>query len=222
MDLTQSLAGQEARSASAPMPGGNEKRASLTSDYEMFLQMLTTQMTNQDPLNPVDSSDYAVQLATFSSVEQQVLTNELLTDLAAALGSSGLADLAGYVGRSVRTQSPAYFDGVPIDLVPNIPKNADAATLSVRDASGRVVQEFDLEPGTGGVAWGGTDADGNQVPAGIYSFEVTSYEDGEIVDQSLAGTYARIIEAQSTPGGMELILSGGIVTSPADITAMRE
>jgi flagellar basal-body rod modification protein FlgD len=43
----------------------------LSSDFETFLKMLTTQLKNQDPMNPVDSADYAVQLATFSSVEQQ-------------------------------------------------------------------------------------------------------------------------------------------------------
>ena len=49
--------------------GGN---SALSSDFETFLRMLTTQLQNQDPLNPVDSADFAVQLATFSSVEQQV------------------------------------------------------------------------------------------------------------------------------------------------------
>ena len=50
--------------------------SALSSDFETFLKMLTVQMENQDPLNPVDSADFAVQLATFSSVEQQVLTND--------------------------------------------------------------------------------------------------------------------------------------------------
>ena len=50
----------------------------ISSDFETFLKMLTVQMENQDPLNPTDSSEYAMQLATFSGVEQQVLTNDLL------------------------------------------------------------------------------------------------------------------------------------------------
>ena len=62
------------------------KTSSISSDYQMFLKLLTTQMTNQDPSSPMDSADYAVQLATFSQVEQQVKTNDLLTSLATQMG----------------------------------------------------------------------------------------------------------------------------------------
>ena len=73
--------------------------SAITSDFETFLRMLTVQMQNQDPLNPVDSNDYATQLATFSGVEQAVLTNDLLTTLTTQLNSSGLADMAAWVGK---------------------------------------------------------------------------------------------------------------------------
>ena len=62
-------------------PATDSTRAEVSSDFETFLKMLTVQMQNQDPLNPVDSSDYAIQLATFSGVEQQVKTNDLLASL---------------------------------------------------------------------------------------------------------------------------------------------
>ncbi|MDJ0822736.1 MAG: flagellar hook capping FlgD N-terminal domain-containing protein, partial [Paracoccaceae bacterium] len=70
----------------------------LSSDFETFLKMLTAQMQNQDPLNPVDSTDYATQLATFSSVEQQVLTNDLLRDLGASMGGNLMSELGNWVG----------------------------------------------------------------------------------------------------------------------------
>ena len=66
----------------------------ITSDFTTFLKMLTTQMQNQDPLNPIDSTDYAAQLATFSGVEQQVRTNSLLADLGTQFGLMGMAQLA--------------------------------------------------------------------------------------------------------------------------------
>lgn len=198
-----------------------EDRTSLTSDYEMFLQMLTTQMTNQDPLNPVDSSDYAVQLATFSSVEQQVLTNELLLDLTAELSASGLSDMAGYVGREVKTKAPAYFDGTPIDVIPDVAMGSDAAILKVRNEAGDVVQEFELDPKGGGVTWAGVDDSGRALPAGLYSFEVTSFAKGEELGQSQADSYSRIVEAQTSASGLELILAGGVAVTPRDITGMR-
>lgn len=66
---------------SPAIPSPTSSSGALTSDFDTFLRMLTVQMQNQDPLDPVDSADYAVQLATFSGVEQQVRTNELLTEL---------------------------------------------------------------------------------------------------------------------------------------------
>lgn len=219
MELTQASAPRAPQGPALSEP--TTPSTALTSDYEMFLQMLTTQMTNQDPLNPVDSSDYAVQLATFSSVEQQVLTNQLLSDLTTQLGSSGLADLAGYVGKEVRTKAPVYFDGTPIELLTDIAPGADAASLSVRDESGTLIQEFDLGTDGGRVMWAGKDESGAQFPAGVYSFEITSMEGDDVLSQGPAGTYAKILEAQTTSSGLELILKGGIVIAPQDVVAMR-
>ena len=91
----------------------------ISSDFETFLRMLTVKMENQDPLNPVDSSDYAVQLATFSGVEQQVQTNDLLRSLATQLVSGGMAQMAAWVGKEARAPTAAYFDGGAITLAPN-------------------------------------------------------------------------------------------------------
>ena len=77
-------------------------RQAISADFDTFLKMLTTQMQNQDPLNPIDSADYAVQLATFSGVEQQMKTNQLLDDLASQFGVMGMSQLAAWVGQEAR------------------------------------------------------------------------------------------------------------------------
>ena len=64
--------------------------------------MLTAQLENQDPLNPLESQDFAVQLATFSNVEQQTKTNSLLEDVKSGLQASGLGDMSGWLGREAR------------------------------------------------------------------------------------------------------------------------
>ena len=108
----------------------------ISSDFETFLKMLTVQMQNQDPLNPVDSSDYAVQLATFSGVEQQVQTNDLLRSLMGQLGAAGMADFAGWVGMEARTNLPVTFAGSPVQLSVAPAASADAAALVVTDEGG--------------------------------------------------------------------------------------
>lgn len=80
-------------------------------DFQTFLTMLTAQMQNQNPLEPIEASDFAAQLATFSGVEQQVQTNELLASLATQMG---LADLASWVGRDVLSPAPVQYNGAPL------------------------------------------------------------------------------------------------------------
>jgi flagellar basal-body rod modification protein FlgD len=103
--------------APAPPPAPAAPRG-IASDFDTFLRMLTVQMRNQDPLDPIDSADYAVQLATFSGVEQQVRTNELLTALTSQMGLGGLAEMGAWVGREARAAVPARFDGTPVTVQP--------------------------------------------------------------------------------------------------------
>jgi len=116
MDIGTLSAPQQANASGAFASASSTKE--ISSDFETFLKMLTVQMQNQDPLNPVDSSDYAVQLATFSGVEQQVQTNDLLRGLTALMGTSGMAQMASWVGKEARAPVAAYFGGSPVTLAP--------------------------------------------------------------------------------------------------------
>ena len=100
-------------------------------------------MENQDPLNPTDSSEYAQQLATFSGVEEAVLTNDLLTALMVQMNTTGMAQLADWVGKEARAAAPAYFDGSPITLAPNPAVIADKVELVVYDEDGNEVLNKD-------------------------------------------------------------------------------
>ena len=99
MEIGQTL---NTAAPTGPTPAAGGTVAPINSDFEMFLQMLTAQMKYQDPLNPVDSTDYATQLATFSGVEQAVLTNDLLKSLSSEMNAGGLADMAAWVGKDAR------------------------------------------------------------------------------------------------------------------------
>jgi flagellar hook assembly protein FlgD len=108
----------------------SRKSAAISSDFETFLKMLTVQMQNQDPLNPIDSTDYAVQLATFSGVEQQVRTNQILSELSELLGGSGLGQAAQWIGKDVLAVAPASFAGDPLTI--DIPAAVYARVSEVR------------------------------------------------------------------------------------------
>lgn len=197
--------------------------AQISSDFEVFLQMLTAQMQYQDPLNPIDSTDYATQLATFSQVEQAVLTNELLTGLSTQLSVGGLSDMASWVGKEARAAAPAYFDGAPIDLFPNPTNLADELEIIVRDAAGEEVQRIPYAQGTEKVVWTGVNADGSPVPDGVYQFEVAGKTNGVVTTQAGVDTYTAITEVRLDATGQTLLVFAGGVTIPSgQVSALRD
>ena len=202
----------------APVTGSGTQ---ISSDFEVFLKMLTAQMRYQDPLNPVDSTDYATQLATFSGVEQAVLTNDLLKALTAQISLGGLSDMAGLVGKEVRSTAPASFAGQPLTLYPQAMPQGDLAELVVRDDIGREVQRMALTTGTDSITWAGVDPFGAPLPYGTYSFTVETRSNGTLIADTGVDTYARVTEVRLVDGQAMLYLAGG-GSLPADqATAFR-
>ncbi|MCH5375599.1 MAG: flagellar hook assembly protein FlgD, partial [Planctomycetes bacterium] len=105
--------------ASKTAASSDQETSVLTSDFNTFLKMLTAQARNQDPLEPLDSTQYASQLAQFSMVEQQVKTNDSLNLLSGQFGVSNMAALASWVGMEARAATTAYFDGSALTLSPS-------------------------------------------------------------------------------------------------------
>ncbi len=198
------------------------KTKALASDFETFLKMLTVQLKNQDPLNPVDSSEYAVQLATFSSVEQQVQTNELLKSLAAQLGITGMAQMGAWVGMEAQTPAPRAFDGTtPLAMTARPSATADRAQLVVTAENGREVQRLDLPAAGGPLQWSGKDEFGYALLPGLYRFNVESYLGEDLLATTPVQSFARIVEARVDGGQTLLVTEDGAVISADQVTAMR-
>ena len=195
--------------------------AAVTSDYETFLKMMTTQLQNQDPLNPIDSADYAVQLATFSGVEQTVRTNQLLESLGQQFGLLGMAQMAGWVGQQARADAPVWMDGDPVTLAPNPAAAADRAVLVVKNAAGDVVGREDLPISTDPYIWQGKGITGADLPQGKYTLSLESYRGDELLATTPMESYAKIMEARGTATGTVLVLEGGIEVPANKITALR-
>ncbi|MBV1866510.1 MAG: flagellar hook assembly protein FlgD [Marinosulfonomonas sp.] len=219
MEIVQTYAtGSNATTASQ---SDNSRNSAISSDFETFLKMLTVQMENQDPLNPVDSADYAVQLATFSGVEQQVQTNDLLETLGQKMGLTGLSQIAGWVGMEARVQAPVYFGGAPISVFAPSNSGADQAFLVVRDSNGTQADHSEIDPAGGQLQWAGVDASGAPFPAGTYSFSVESRADGAVISTDPAQVYALVTEAKLDNGVAMIALAGGSELPADQISAIR-
>lgn len=193
----------------------------LSSDFETFLRMLTAQIQHQDPLNPMDSADFAVQLATFSGVEQQVQTNDLLETMSANSSGAGLAQYAGWVGMEARHSGPVEFSGSPVDVTYDLPLNTEKAELVVRSESGIEIQRVDITGRKSPLEWAGLGSDGTPLLSGRYQLEVASQSRTGLVETQPVQSYARVSEAQTGPEGPILILDNGISVNAETVTALR-
>ena len=157
----------------------NSGSTMLASNFETFLTLLTTQLKNQDPLSPVDSNEFTAQLTQMAGVEQQLLTNDLLTSLLAAQQGGGLSGASNYIGRdATAVWSAARFEDGEANWSYELAANAQNVKLQVLDSSGRVVWEGDAPETTEGLhdfTWdGATTAGGTAQDGGVYTLKISS------------------------------------------------
>lgn len=222
IDSTTSTASQLSSPATAAAVTAAGKSNALTSDFDTFLKMLTVQARYQDPLEPIDSTEYAAQLAQFSMVEQQVQTNDALSALIAQMSGSNFSSLASWVGMEARAVTPVTFTGDPVEISPNPAALADEVFLVVRDSLGTQVQKLPIPVSTDPIVWTGTDSTGAPMLNDTYSFSVESYSEGEKILDEPAAVYGRVNEAQIVGGEVVLILDGGQAILSSSVTALRQ
>ncbi len=215
------IASSTAAGAAALVNTSPQTNTVLSSDFETFLKMLTAQARYQDPLEPIDSSEYAAQLAQFSMVEQQVKSNDLLTALASQLGASNMGQMASWIGMEARTTAPVQFDGTPIIITPNPAAISDEVFLVVRDETGQEVQRLQVPVSAEPIEWAGVTEDGLPFESGLYQFDLESRKDGEIILSEPTTTYARIVETRLDAGQTVLILEGGSAILADTVTGLR-
>ncbi len=146
-----------------------------------FMKMMIAQLKNQDPLNPMDGSQYAAQLAQFSSVEQLMNINTTLDTSVNAnyqlTQSINNAMAPALIGKEVKLQGGAFTnnDDSSVTLGYSLPASASGVTVKVYDKNGTLVKEFkdaDNAIGDNKLSWDYTDNDGQAVPKGDYTFTV--------------------------------------------------
>lgn len=215
---TTATAASASRSASAEPGAAAARRTS--ADFQTFLTLLTAQLRNQDPLKPVESTEFVAQLATFSAVEQQVETNEKLETILDALTNGPGAGLAEWIGKEVRAVASAEFDGAPVALHADPVEGAELAVLVVRDAAGAEAARLTVDPRAEDLTWTGEGVAG-RLPPGRYSFSIESYAGGERIGVRGAEVFAEIVEVRREGLATFLVLADGTRILSDEVEAMR-
>lgn len=145
---------------------------------DTFLKLLTTQLQHQDPLNPMDNSEFVAQLSQFSSLEQLTNANDNLQGLAVGMSSVGNATMVNLIGKEVRAVGNGFTkDSTAEKLNFNLGTAADNAILSVYDADGNVVLQKSLgsmDAGDHTFTWDGKNTQGAVQKNGSYTFAVSA------------------------------------------------
>lgn len=152
-------------------------RARLAENFDTFLTLLTTQLQNQDPLSPMDSTQFTQQLVQMTGVEQQLLTNDLLEKLVSNTGT-GVATAVSLIGKEVRADSDAAAlkDG-KAEWTYSLGRDASTVQLDILDSKGRVVRSIaptDNKAGEHTLTWDGKGQGGSELADGTYTLRVTA------------------------------------------------
>lgn len=201
-------------------PSTQNAAVSAQTDFETFLKLLTAQMRNQDPLEPLDSTAFVAQLASFSSVEQQIGTNTRLDALAAAIGGSDHAIAANWIGKSARAEGPVDFVGSPVDVTFSTP-SGEQTTISVLDTNGTQIYIAPLLSGSKEYTWAGQTTAGPIATKGSYIIERKQTLDDGTTRLDRAQHFQLITEVRFDPQGTRLITHTGETVALEDVSALR-
>lgn len=174
------------------------------SEESRFLKLLTTQLQNQDPMNPMENAELTSQLAQMSTVDGIERLNKLFQSLIDAQGTSDSLLAASLVGHSVLVEGNqltlsggSSIGGFELDA------DADQVTLTIKDASGKQVNEItltDVEAGSHNFGWDGTASDGSVAADGVYTISIAAKQgDTAVTGRALQfGTVTSVIRGASS------------------------
>lgn len=164
-------------SSSSSTSSSSSSSTGLASNFQTFLTLLTTQLQNQNPLDPLDTNQFTAQLVQFAQVEQQLKTNDQLTSLVNIEKSAQSTQALVFVGQTVAVDgSTAHFDK---SATWNFISPSDAnATISITDKTGQTAYtgNFNISSGNASFVWDGKGTDGTTWPAGDYKMTVTAQD----------------------------------------------
>lgn len=150
-----------------------------------FLLLFTTQLQNQNPLDPMDNEAFVAQLAQFSQLEATTSMSENINSLVSSMKGERMLQGASLLGKKVAVpEGPAILEnGAPISGIISVPNGAEGVELAIYDRSGALVKNELLgrqSPGDVLVRWDGTNARGEQMPDGVYQMVATVRSFGEV------------------------------------------
>lgn len=195
-------------------------KQTLSQNYDSFLKLLTTQLQHQDPLSPMDSSQFVSQLVQFSQVEQAIATNSNLENLIKIETSNQTTAALGYIGSTVEAtgnSAPLQNGQAQFSYTITTP---GANEIVITDQSGSPVATAngDATAGKHTFTWDGTKIDGSKATDGVYNIQLVG-ADGTPLTVDTTG-YGKVTGVESGSNGLTLDL-GGVQVPVGNVLAVQ-
>ena len=190
----------------------------IGEEFNSFIQLLTAQIRNQDPLSPLDSTQFVEQLATFSSLEQQVRSNTSLDFIATAMNDMLTVLASDWLGQSVSVESSwVPYTGEDIHFDADIPDGADRAILTISSVDGDVTWTETLDLEAEAYIWDGRTQSGDPVsPDSLLNIKIEVYRDGEYLGAIAPGIITTVTDIGSENGKIRLGTASYLTTDLVD------
>ncbi|MBI4969287.1 MAG: flagellar hook assembly protein FlgD [Rhodospirillales bacterium] len=222
MPLTATAAAATAADASKAA----QSKDKLAKDMNQFLTLLTSQLKHQDPLSPMDSTQFTNQLVQFANVEQHIASNANLEKLIKLQQSSIAMSSVSYIGKTIEAETTGLpLQGGQAHFTYEFSGGTPAqATAAIYNDSGTVVRTFLLDTGSGthAIDWDGKDQLGTQLPDGAYRVNVTAVaaQDSKEVASKILTT-GKVTGVSTASGDVTLSL-GGVVVPVEKVSSIRD
>jgi flagellar basal-body rod modification protein FlgD len=200
---------------------GTQLPNKTTLGKDDFLRLLVTQLTHQDPLNPLDQNQFLSQTAQFSQLEALQNINTALANLTASTASSNVAQAASLLGKTVKAAGSDFaFDGTTPPMLPFMVEGAGTPLqIEIQDPQGTVVKTMNvnpLEPGAYTATWDGKDSAGRALTPGQYYYRV-SIPNAAPGSTSVVSAGQGVLTGFEVSGGSVLYRIGTALIRPQDI-----
>ena len=171
--------------------------------------------------NPVDSADYAMQLAAFSTVEQQVLLNQKMDVLQNNLHQNTLASLSNLMGKTVKLPGSFTYSGGEVTALITPPSGSEKTDFIVRDAAGTDIFRHRLGAQDQEFAWAGTTSEGSVAPVGPYNFALEGFAKDQSLGVSELASLQTIEEIAQPADDILVTLENGQTLPWKSLTGLR-
>jgi flagellar basal-body rod modification protein FlgD len=186
-----------------------------------FLKMLTVQLQNQDPMNPMDNAAMTSQLAQLNQVDGINKLNTSVNALVAQMQSANFMNLSSSVGKTaLAAGTQVYFSGHAVGMAAKLEAPAASLKAVIRDSNSQIVNQFDFGSTPAGMTdfiWDGGNDDGKQVASGLYTLELTATDAQGKTSAPTAYVGAMVSSIGQEGTDMKVGLSDGRNISTTDI-----